>query len=504
MKIDWQNRVRDISLWLVFFLIMPIPTLIGKILISFVIALLYMSLVEWNNSHLMKLNRLFIFFFFFFSLASLLIVIFFPGGMISDSHFLFSMAYDDSFHAYRSRFLALIYQFSFLFHKSTLLILFTQVIIYGVAISLLCISLLKHGLAVPAIFVFLISFLPMFSGLVGVLCENTWISICYLAGVVFLYNSILSGSISNSYFVITIIFLLLGFFTRSYDIIYGYPLFISLFIILFKKHNFRNILIPSAIAIFLLLISHVGVTRLIDWGKGTIDYGQNAKFMNYYRALPVPYDEDIKLPEDVRKSITNHLRHKSRGWEAINDLADYSILVEGEKISKEEVVPEILEYMRLKPYLFFQGYLDRALNLLVIPHGNNWVTWTKFNPDHRLNRLDYEETNSYIEEIYIKYTDMHRKYAYIYQPIFILILSTVALFFSIIFFNKSKLTSIFFVGWASSGFLQAIFNILLAYHGAYRLYHWSVISSILVIVLIHATHGRPAREEFLLDARVME
>jgi hypothetical protein len=497
MKANVQNLQANFSIALVFFLLVPATTLAGKILTAMAGLILYNIFLLFEQRKSLVISGKLIFLFSCFcglAIFSILFVVFYPGGMITDSHFLFSMAYTDKFHSsYRSRFLALIYQLFLMIHKSTLPILVAQLFLYASGIWLLIRHLLKDGLLVTSLLILCMAFMPMFSGLIGVLCENTWIATCYLFGMILLYTSVRGNQVRNSLLALVWLFLSLAFFTRPYDVLYGLPLFYVLFIILIKQISRRNAKLPAIVLMCLMLFGQVGVLKFIDMVKEG-KTGQNEKFINYYRALPVPFDTGIKLPKETREAIEKHLKSKSAGWKAMNDLGDHSILVEGKKITREEVVPEIVEYIRKKPYTFLKSYLLQAAYLLVIPYKSNWVTSTNFLSDYKLNKLSYKETTTILEKRYVQLTDFHRQYAYIYQPVAILLLSLTALLLAISNFSRFSIVSLLLVGWAGSGCIQVLFNLLLAYHGAYRMYHWSVLSSILSIVLIHARQGRKLTE----------
>jgi hypothetical protein len=494
MKAYWLSLSAHLSVALIFFLLVPAPTVTGRVLISLGTFILYNILVQLERRRLWQVDgkySLFLSCCSFLAIFTIFMVIFYPGGMITDSHYLFSMAYADKFQSYRSRFLALVYQFLFLFQKSTVPILVAQLFMYAAAIALLIRQLLKKSLLAPAILIFCLALLPMFSGLAGVLCENTWVALCYLFGMALLATAVQDNPVRRFLLAPGWLFLGLGFFARSYDILYGLPLFFVFFCIVFRLTSSRHLFLPAFVLTCLMLVLQVGSARLIDSLKATVDPGQHEKFMNYYRALPVPFDHDIRLPAPTRAAIEEHLKSKGEGWRALNDLAKYSILVEGKEISREEVVPELFAYIRSKPYIFLQAYWARFVHLLVIPYTSNWVTSTKFHPEHQLNKLDYQETETILEKWYVHYANnYHKKYAYIYQPVAIFFLSVTALLLAIIHFNRSSLLSLLLVGWAGSAFVQVLFNLMLAYHGAYRLYYWSVLSSILIITLIHARQGR--------------
>jgi hypothetical protein len=493
MKANGQSMLRHFSLALVFFLLVPAPTLTGRVLLAMAGLILYYILEQLEQRLSLIAGRNFSFLlscFCFLAIFGLLFVIFFPGGMITDSHYLFSMAYVDKFQSYRSRFLALIYQFFFLIQKSTVPILVAQLLMYAAAIALLIRHLLGNRRLATASLVFCMAFMPMFSGLVGVLCENAWISVCYLFGVLLVYTAVLSNPVRRSVLAMGWLFITLAFFTRSYDVLYGLPLFFVLFYILLRPTSPRHAVIHAFVLTCLMLVGQVGTIKVIDRVKATNDPGQHEKFMNYYRALPVPFDAEIKLPRETRAAIEEHLKSKDKGWQAVNDLAKYSILTEGKKISREEVVSEIFGYIRIKPYIFLKAYWTRFVHLLVIPSTSNWVTSTMYHPEHKLNKLSYQETSTILERKYIHYTNFHRKYAFIYQPIAIFFLSMTALLLAIVHWNRSSNMSLLLIGWAGSGCIQVLVILLLAYHGDYRLYHWSVLSSILTIILLHARQGR--------------
>lgn len=484
-----RNLYAHFSIALVFFLLVPAPTFAGKILTAMAAFVLYKFCLLFEQRMSLAISSKFTLLLSCFcglAIFSFLFVVFYPGGMIFDSHYLFSMAYTDEFDSsYRSRFLALIYQLLFIIHKSTLPILAAQLILYAGGIGLLVHHLLGKKLLATALLIFCMAFMPMFSGLVGVLCENAWIATCYLFGIIFLYTSVQGNRVRNSRLALVCLFFTLALFTRQYDVLYGLPLFYVLFFILTKQIGRGHAIFTAFVLTCLMLFGQAGALKFIGMVKGGKP-GQNEMFINYYRALPVPFDDHIKLPEKTRATIEKHLKSKSAGWQALNDLGNHSILVEGKEITSEEVVPEIVEYIRKKPYIFLKSYLSQVIHLFVIPYKNNMVTSTKFHADHELNKLNYQETTTFLETQYVQFANFHGQYAFIYQPVAILLLSLTALLLAILHFNRSSIVSLALVGWAGSGFVQDLVHLLLAYNGAYRYYYWSVLSSILCIVLIHA------------------
>lgn len=492
-----RNLYANISMALVFFLLVPVSTFAGKILAAMAVFILYKFFLLFEQRMSLAISSKFTLLLSCFcglAIFSFFFVVFYPGGMIYDSHYLFSMAYTNEFDSSRrSRFLALIYQLFFLIHKSTLPILVAQLMLYAGGIGLLVRHLLAKKLLATALLVFCMAFMPMFSGLVGVLCENAWIATCYLFGMILLYTSVQGNRVRNSLLAWVCLFFSLALFTRPYDVLYGLPLFYVLFFILIKQIGRGHAKFPALVLTCLMLFVQVGALKFIDMVKGGKP-GQNEMFLNHYRVLPVPYDEHIKLPEKIRAAIEKHLKSKSAGWQAMGDLGNHSILVEGKEITSEEVVPEIIGYIRNKPNIFLKSYLSQLIHLLVIPYKRNWVTSTKFHPDHKYNTLNYQETSTFLEAKYVQFTNFHGQYAFIYQPVAILLLSLTALLLAILHFTRSSIVSLALVGWAGSGFIQDLVHLLLAYNGTYRYYYWSVLSSILCIVLIHARTGRKVTE----------